>query len=111
VITRRKCLGLFALSACGAFSTKAFAAQPTYTTIIVDDMHCGSCAKKIAAQLYAVPGVIEVRADVKKSAAYVVPQKRKTPSPRLMWEAVEKAGFKTVKMIGPGGSFSQKPRS
>lgn len=100
-----------ALSSCGAFPTKALAAKRTYTTIVVDDMHCGSCAKKIAAQLYAVPGVVEVRADVKKNLAFVVPQKRKSPSPRQMWEAVEKAGFKTVKMIGPGGTYSTKPRS
>lgn len=110
MITRRTCLGIVALSVCGAFSRHAFADEPTYTTIVVGDMHCGSCAKKIAAELYAVPGVLEVRADVKNSTAYVVPQKRKTPSSRLMWEAVEKAGFKTIKMIGPGGSFSEKPR-
>lgn len=111
MITRRTCLAVVALSACGIFSNRASAAEPTYTTIFVDDMHCNSCAKKIAAQLYAVPGVVEVRADVDKGAAYVVPQKRRAPSSRLMWEAVEKAGFKTIKMIGPGGSYSKKPQT
>lgn len=111
MIPRRTWLGLVALTACCALAPSAFAAQPTYTTIVVDDMHCGSCAKKIAAQLYSVPGVVEVRADVEKSLAYVIPQKRKAPSPRQMWEAVEKAGFKTLKLIGPSGSYSAKPRT
>ena len=82
---------------------------PTYTTITVNDMHCATCAKKIAAKLYVVAGVLEVRADVKKDTAYVVPQKQKSPSPRAMWEAVESAGFKPLKMHGPAGYFVKKP--
>lgn len=99
------------MSVLAAVPATSRAAEPTFTTIVVDDMHCGGCAKKIAAQLYAVPGVVEVRADVKKSTAYVIPQKRRAPSPRQMWEAVEKAGFKTIKLVGPSGSFSAKPRT
>ncbi|MEK6236952.1 MAG: heavy-metal-associated domain-containing protein [Planctomycetales bacterium] len=83
----------------------------TYTTISVHNMHCGACAKKIAAKLYLVSGVLEVRADVKKNHAYVVPQKRATPSPRAMWEAVEKAGFKPVNISGPAGRFTKKPKN
>jgi copper chaperone CopZ len=82
-----------------------------WTTIRVTDMHCSACAKKIAGKLYKVSGVLEVRADVKKDLAYVVPQKQKTPSPRALWEAVESAGFKIVKMSGPNGDFKKKPQS
>ena len=89
----------------------ASAASPMFTTIVVKNMHCGACAKKIAAKLYGVPGVLEVRADVKKNAAYVGPQKQKAPSPRKMWEAVEAAGFKPVKLVGPLGQFTSKPKS
>jgi copper chaperone CopZ len=107
-ISRRSALVLGVASlACGA----AYATSPvTYTTIQVHNMHCDECAKKIARKLYAVPGVVQVRADVPKNLAYVVPQQGKEIPPRVMWEAVEAAGFKVAKMTGPGGTHTTKPR-
>ena len=94
--------------ACG---TKSPAASPvTYTTIHVQDMHCGECAKTIARKLYALPGVVEVRADVNKNIAYVVPQKDKTVASKAVWEAVESAGFRVVRLESPQGTFTTKPR-
>ncbi len=94
-----------------ALTSIAWGASPVkYTTIYVDDMHCADCAKKIANKLYAVSGVVEVRADVPKSIAYVVPQKDKSLSPKALWEAVEKAGFKPVKMETPDATYKQKPK-
>jgi copper chaperone CopZ len=109
----RRTLLLMGFASCLACLTAtALAAEPpkaNYTTIKVEDMHCMACAKKIAAKLYAVPGVVKVHAAPEKDLAYVVPQKRKAPSPRAMWEAVEAAGFKLVSMSGPGGKFTSKP--
>src|SRR5262245_41012364 len=91
-------------------SQKSQAASPvTYTTIHVHNMHCDECAKKIARKLYAIPGVVEVRADVNNNIAYVVPQKEKTLSARTMWEAVESAGFAVARLEGPQGSYTAKP--
>jgi copper chaperone CopZ len=81
-----------------------------YTTIHVQNMHCADCAKQIARKLYALPGVVEVRADVPKNIAYVVPQKDKTLAPRAMWEAVESAGFAVARLEGPQGTYTAKPR-
>jgi copper chaperone CopZ len=88
------------------------AASPavTYTTIYVQDMHCGECAKTIARKLYAIPGVVEVRADVAKNIAYVVPQKDKTVPSKACWEAVESAGFRVVRLDSPQGTYTTKPR-
>ncbi len=91
--------------------TELPAAPPVaYTTIHVQDMHCGECAKKIARKLYAIPGVVEVRADVPKNIAYVVPQKDKTLASKAMWEAVESAGFHVVRLESPQGVHTTKPR-
>src|SRR5262245_21702323 len=98
---------LFTLLICGY----SRAANPApYTTIYVHDMHCNDCAKKIARKLYAIPGVVEVRADVNKNVAYVVPQKDKTIAPRAVWEAVESAGFAVARLDSPQGSYQSKPR-
>ena len=91
-------------------SRQSHAASPvTYTTIHVHNMHCSECAKTIARKLYAIPGVVEVRADVNNNIAYVVPQKDKTLSARTMWEAVESAGFAVAKLESPQGTYTAKP--
>ncbi len=110
---RKTCCWLFVvlLAVCAslALSVQAANKKATYTTIVVNDMHCPACAQKIAARLYAVPGVLEVRADVPADTVYVIPQRSRQPSPRAMWVAVEQAGFKPLKLIGPAGQFTSKP--
>lgn len=86
------------------------AAKTQFTTVYVKDMHCNSCAKKIAGKLYAVPGVVSVKTNYKKGTAVVTPQKSKTPSPKALWEAVEAATFKPVKIASPLGTYTKKPR-
>jgi copper chaperone CopZ len=80
------------------------------THILVKDMHCADCAKKVARKLYAVKGVKGVRAVVKTNTATVTPEKGKQPSPLAMWEAVEEAGFIPVRLAGPAGEFKEKPK-
>lgn len=92
-------------------SSQAAERSSRLTLIVVQDMHCAACAKKIATKLYAVQGVQEVRANVQKNSTYIAPRPQTTPSPRKMWEAVESAGFKPVKLVGPAGVFTSKPGS
>lgn len=84
--------------------------KKTQTQIVVKDMHCAACAKKIARKLYAVKGVKGVRAVMKTHTATVTPETGKQPSPRALWKAVEKAGFKPVKLVGPLGEFKKTPK-
>jgi Cu+-exporting ATPase len=88
-----------------------FAADPAPTTITVPDMHCMGCAKKMAGKLYAVPGVAKVQASVEATSLTVTPKAQQAPSPRALWEAVEKAGYKPSKLEGPSRTFTEKPRS
>lgn len=81
---------------------------PKVFTIKVNDMHCGSCAKKIARKLYAVPGVVKVQTDVAKHTAIVTPQASSPPQLKQLWEAVEKAGFQPLLVSGPGGMLKAK---
>ena len=86
------------------------AAKHKVTTVYVKDMHCASCAKKIAGKLYTVPGVIKVQTNVSKGIAVILARPSKTPSPKALWEAVEAATFEPVKIASPLGEFTQKPR-
>jgi len=78
--------------------------------VYVDNMHCKTCAKKIARKLYTVPGVVAVHVDVKKNVAVITPQNGTDPSPRAIWEAVEAAKFQPVKLVGPRGTYKTKPK-
>ena len=93
------------------FVNQLQAAESKWTTITVKKMHCAGCAKKISARLYAVRGVKEVRMDLKKKILYVAPQKKAVLSPLAMWEAVEKAKDIPVRMAGPSGTFTKKPKT
>jgi len=86
------------------------AAEPAWTTVTVQEMHCAGCAKKLAARLYAVRGVKEIRADVKSKTLFIAPQESKQVSPRALWEAVVKAKSVPIRLAGPGGTFTTKPR-
>ena len=103
---------LLAASIIVAASDRISAASPNQrtTSIYVDNMHCKTCAKKIARKLYAVPGVVAVHANVGKNLAVVTPQKKKSLSPKALWEAVQAANFKPVKLISPQGTYRQKPK-
>lgn len=98
--------GAFAL----IFADCAGAAEPSYTSITVEKMCCKGCARKIAGQLYVVKGVKEVRVDIEKKLVFVIPQRSVAVSPRAMWEAVEQGGDRPLRLAGPSGTFTTKPR-
>lgn len=107
---RRGFLTIAVLAACGATVHGAERkVDPKRITVIeVDDMHCANCAKKIARKLYAVPGVVQVKTNVKANRAYVIPQAKSDPAAIKLWNAIKAAGFEPMKMSGPQGSFTQK---
>jgi copper chaperone CopZ len=111
--TRRKwCVALAVLVAlvCGQGVPAADPASAV-TLIAVEGMCCKGCAKKVVGKLTTVPGVAAVRADVKASTVTVTARADAAPSPRALWEAVEKAGHKPLRLAGPAGTFAAKPQS
>ena len=84
---------------------------PAYTVISVEKMHCESCAKRIANKLYEVNGVEKIQVDVEKKTLWVHPKAGAQPSPRGLWEAVEKANDRPINLQSPGGVFTSKPQS
>lgn len=86
-------------------------ADPVPTKLTVPGLDCMSCAKKAGDKLYAVPGVGEVKVDLKAKLLIVTPKQGATMSPRSLWEAVDKAGYEPTKLDGPGGSFTTKPKT
>ena len=81
------------------------------TSILVPKMHCAGCAKKMAAELYKVQGVGQVFVNVEATTMTVRPKDGQAPSPRGLWEAVERAGYEPARLEGPGGVHTSKPKS
>ena len=104
----RRNLFTVALLWCGAASF-AWAAEPV-TRIEVKGMHCVMCGKKISAKVQAVPGVAAATADPKTGIVTVTNKQGAAISPKTLWETVEAAGYKPVKLAGPAGSFDTKPK-
>src|SRR5262245_32798773 len=87
-----------------------WAATPPRTTITLKDLDCPACAKKLATQLAKVQGVAEVKTDLDAKTATVTARPNEQPSPRALWDTTEKAGFEPVKLEGPVGTFTDRPR-
>ncbi|CAN5468126.1 hypothetical protein BH11PLA2_BH11PLA2_20960 [soil metagenome] len=83
--------------------------DPKASKLTVDGMTCAGCAKTVTKALSAVEGVESVVIDLKGKTATVTPKAAKSPSPKELWEAVEKADYKPTKLEGPDGTFEKKP--
>jgi copper chaperone CopZ len=105
-------LGLLVLVA--AFSVLAQTRGQTVakeTVIDIEDLDCEACAATVEESLKAIAGVAKVKLDVDDQTATVTPQEKTTLSAKALWEAVEEAGFKPTKLVGPSGTFTKKPPS
>lgn len=109
--TRRNFLAMCGAAALLLTAHVAIGAEPAATTISVQGMHCAGCAMKVAGNLKAVQGVSAAQVDAEKATAVITPMSAGNPSPRAMWEAIEKAGYKPTKLVGPAGTFTAKPKS
>ena len=79
------------------------------TRISVDGMSCAGCAKTVGKAVSGVEGVESAVADVKTKTLTVTAKKGASPSPKAMWEAVEKAGYTPTRIEGAAGTFEKKP--
>ncbi|MBX9680755.1 MAG: cation transporter [Gemmataceae bacterium] len=87
------------------------APKASNTTITVPDMHCMGCAKKMANELSKVEGAGQILANVEATTVTVRTKSNQAPSPRALWEAVERAGYQPSRLEGPNGVFTSKPKS
>lgn len=110
MLTRRFAV-LFMIVATLGYSAQGSSAAELSTTIHIQGMSCAGCAAKVSRELQAVPGVASAQADAAKALAQITAQTNATPSPKALWEAVEKAGYKPTKLVGPNGTFTEKPKS
>ena len=84
-------------------------ADAATSKITVDGMSCAGCAKTVGKAVSAVEGVESAVADVKAKTLTVTAKKGAAPSPKAMWEAVEKAGYTPTRIEGAAGTFDKKP--
>ncbi len=83
----------------GADGSLAIAAETATYEITADEMCCQGCAKKIAAQLYAAPGVMNVATDVKSRLVTVTAKPSPKLTPDRLWNAVEKGKGQPSRLV------------
>lgn len=96
-----------AIALCSASAASIALAQSPVLRIeiVAEEMCCNGCAQKVAAQLYAAPGVTSVDADVPSRRVTVTAK----PSPKLtyerLWAAVEKANGAPSSLVAPDVTY------
>lgn len=86
-------------------------AKEAWTAITIPEMHCANCAKKVCTEIEKQTGVAKTQTDMKTKTVYVLAKDGTVPSPKSLWEAVEKADETPTKLVGPSGTFTAKPKS
>ena len=104
-------LAAAAVAALILLSARAPAADPPASTITIPEMDCAGCAKKLGGALVKVPGVAKAEYDVKARTIKLTHKAGETPSPKALWEAVEKEDKKPSKLEVPEGTYTTKPAS
>src|SRR4051812_40342131 len=104
------CLAL-AVFAGLATITEAQTPAAAATKVTLTELHCMGCAKKISRKVTAVPGVAEMRVDLKAKTLFVIHKVGMTPSPRGLWDAIEQADHTPARMDTPSASYTAKPQS
>ena len=79
-------------------------------TFTVKGMCCAKEAEPCVKALEKVKGVAKVKADPKKGTLTIEPKPKSEPSPKELWEAVEKAKVTPVKLAMAHDTFTKKPK-
>ena len=68
------------------------------TMLVVENMHCGGCMRKVEQALSSEPGVISARANLSARRVTVVSEKGRRSAEDLI-EALAKAGYKAAPLL------------
>ena len=102
---------LFMLTLVAGEFAKGAETQSAATIVTIQGEMCGGCVKKMQGTLAKVPGIASVEGNAVEKTMTIVPASETKLSPKAIWEAIEKAGKKPAKLVGPDGEFVSKPNS
>jgi copper chaperone CopZ len=83
---------------------------PAYAAVVVPKMCCGKESKPAINELLKVDGVSNVIADHKERTLTVFAKPGDKPSPRAIWEAVERLKLQPVELRTADAKFIEKPK-
>lgn len=109
-VSMRLAMVLFCGSVAFAGGELRAASPATATTVVTVKKLCPSCGKKIVQRLSEMPHVAEASMNVDERTILVRCKPSGTVSPRAVWETVERGGEQPVRLAGPSGTFTTKPK-
>ena len=101
--------GIAALAAVILSVPAVDAADLITVEIKADAMCCAGCAKKVSAQLFTAPGVIEVKPDVPSRMVEITARPSRNLTMEKLWNAVEKAKGKPSSLAVGGTTYEFTP--
>lgn len=110
IAVRALALALFVVAA-GVTSAQTPPPSQKFTKVVLTELDCMGCAKKIAGKVTKVPGVESMRVDLDARTVFAMHKPGMTPSPKALWEAIEAADHQPEKMETPTDKHTAKPKS
>ena len=87
----------------------ARAAETLTVQITADAMCCAGCAKNVAAQLYAAPGVVDVKADIPTRLVTITARPSQKLTLEKLWSAVVKGKGGPSKLVAGDFAYTFVP--
>jgi len=97
------------LSLIGSAATAADRETEKPTVIHVDEM-CGGCVKKVHRRFGDDDKVGRIECDADASTVTFHPARGKSYTARYLWVEMDEIGKAPLKLVGPEGTFTSKPR-
>jgi hypothetical protein len=66
-------------------------------------------ARYVAQEILKIPGVGRVVPDYKKQTLTIIPRDNAFPSPRMIWDAADRAKIQPVRLATAHGNFNARP--
>ena len=108
--TRRGMLLAMAAMVVGLAAGMLNAADAPKATVMTVGEMCGGCVKKITTRLEKMPGVATIECDIAKKSVTVTPAAGKDVTALALWDAMAEIGKTPKKMVGPTGTFTERPK-
>ncbi len=93
----------------GVYVQAAVPAGSYQVQIVAADMCCKGCVQKVAGQLYAAPGVTEVKANLENRTVVITVSQKKGASLEQLWQAVASSKGGPTQLTTSDATFTLAP--
>jgi hypothetical protein len=100
-------VGLFAAAGFASAQQPVHEHKHDHTSVLT--VRAMQDARYVSQEILKIPGVGRVEPDYKKQTLTIIPKDNAFPSPRMIWDAAERAKIQPARLATAHGSFNARP--